>query len=97
MKAVIAGGGIGGLASALALTRHGWEVEVLERAAAFTEAGAGLSLWPNGLRALDASVWASRSGSEPCWRARPASGTLPGGGCPAPTPPRWSAATGPQP
>ena len=54
MKAVIAGGGIGGLACALGLTRHGWEVEVLERAAAFTEVGAGLSLWPNGLRALDA-------------------------------------------
>lgn len=54
MKAVIVGGGIGGLASALALTRHGWEAEVLERAAAFTEVGAGLSLWPNGLRALDA-------------------------------------------
>ena len=53
MKAVIAGGGIGGLASALALTQHGWEIEVLERAAAFTEVGAGLSLWPNGLRALD--------------------------------------------
>ncbi len=54
MKAVIAGGGIGGLACALALTRHGWDVEVLERAPAFAEVGAGLSLWPNGLRALDA-------------------------------------------
>jgi 2-polyprenyl-6-methoxyphenol hydroxylase-like FAD-dependent oxidoreductase len=54
VRAVIAGGGIGGLAAALALTRHGWEVQVLERSAAFTEAGAGLSLWPNGLRALDA-------------------------------------------
>lgn len=54
MKAVIVGGGIGGLASALALARRGWEVEVLERAEAFTEVGAGLSLWPNGLRALDA-------------------------------------------
>lgn len=54
MKAIIAGGGIGGLASALALARRGWDVEVLERAPAFTEVGAGLSLWPNGLRALDA-------------------------------------------
>ena len=54
MKAVIAGGGIGGLACALALARRGWEIEVLERAAVFTEVGAGLSLWPNGLRALDA-------------------------------------------
>jgi 2-polyprenyl-6-methoxyphenol hydroxylase-like FAD-dependent oxidoreductase len=54
MKAVIVGGGIGGLASALALARRGWQVEVLERAPEFTEVGAGLSLWPNGLRALDA-------------------------------------------
>jgi 2-polyprenyl-6-methoxyphenol hydroxylase-like FAD-dependent oxidoreductase len=54
MKAIIVGGGIGGLASAVALSQHGWQVEVLERAPAFTEAGAGLSLWPNALRALDA-------------------------------------------
>ncbi len=54
MRAVVAGGGIGGLACALALARHGWDVEVLERAPAFAEVGAGLSLWPNGLRALDA-------------------------------------------
>jgi 2-polyprenyl-6-methoxyphenol hydroxylase-like FAD-dependent oxidoreductase len=54
MRAVIIGGGIGGLACALALTRRGWQVEVLERAAEFTEVGAGLSLWANGLRALDA-------------------------------------------
>ncbi len=54
MKAIIVGGGIGGLATALALGQHGWQVEVLERAAAFGEVGAGLSLWPNALRALDA-------------------------------------------
>jgi 2-polyprenyl-6-methoxyphenol hydroxylase-like FAD-dependent oxidoreductase len=54
MKAIIIGGGIAGLASALALTRHGWQVEVFERAPEFTEVGAGLSLWPNALRALDA-------------------------------------------
>ncbi|MBO0816436.1 MAG: FAD-dependent monooxygenase [Actinobacteria bacterium] len=54
VKAVIVGGGIGGLAAALALGQRGWQVEVLERAPQFTEAGAGLSLWPNALRALDA-------------------------------------------
>src|SRR5215831_17564485 len=54
MKAVIIGGGIGGLASAVALARRGWQVEVLERAPEFTEVGAGLSVWANGLRALDA-------------------------------------------
>jgi 2-polyprenyl-6-methoxyphenol hydroxylase-like FAD-dependent oxidoreductase len=54
MKAIIIGGGIGGLASAVALARRGWQVEVLERAPEFTEVGAGLSVWANGLRALDA-------------------------------------------
>lgn len=53
MKAVIIGGGIAGLGSAVALTRRGWHVEVLERATRFTEVGAGLSLWSNALRALD--------------------------------------------
>ena len=52
-KAVVAGGGIGGLAAAVALGRRGWEVEVLERAPRFAEVGAGISLWPNALRALD--------------------------------------------
>jgi 2-polyprenyl-6-methoxyphenol hydroxylase-like FAD-dependent oxidoreductase len=54
MRAIVIGGGIAGLASALALTRRGWHVEVLERAPEFGEVGAGLSLWPNALRALDA-------------------------------------------
>ncbi|MEV2256058.1 FAD-dependent monooxygenase [Streptomyces sp. NPDC050147] len=52
--ATIVGGGIGGLAAAIALHRRGWHVEVLERAPRFTEIGAGISLWPNALRALDA-------------------------------------------
>src|SRR3569833_3119507 len=52
--AIVAGGGIGGLAAAVALTRRGWRVEVLERAAAAGEAGSGRSLWPNGVRALTA-------------------------------------------
>ncbi len=36
------------------VARIGWEAEVLERATEFTEVSAGLSLRPNGLRALDA-------------------------------------------
>lgn len=51
--AVIAGGGIGGLAAAVALRSTGWDVTVCERAPAFTEVGAGISLWPNGLHALN--------------------------------------------
>ncbi len=53
-EAIVVGGGIGGLATAVALVRRGWRVRVLERAEAFGEVGAGISLWPNALRALDA-------------------------------------------
>ncbi|MCA0432683.1 MAG: FAD-dependent monooxygenase [Proteobacteria bacterium] len=49
----IAGGGIAGLAAALACARHG-EVVLLERDAAFSEFGAGLQLGPNAVRALQA-------------------------------------------
>ncbi|MFJ9870314.1 FAD-dependent monooxygenase [Streptomyces sp. NPDC101165] len=51
--AVVVGGGIGGLSAAIGLQRIGWEVTVLERAAALADAGAGISLHANGLRALD--------------------------------------------
>ncbi|WP_129311408.1 FAD-dependent monooxygenase [Streptomyces sp. L2] len=51
--AVVVGGGIGGLAAAIGLRRIGWEVTVVERAAALADAGAGISLHANGLRALD--------------------------------------------
>lgn len=51
--AVIVGGGIGGLAAALGLRAAGWEVTVLERAPRMEEVGAGISIWANGLRALD--------------------------------------------
>ena len=94
MRAIIVGGGIAGLASTVALARHSWQVEVFERAPEFTEVGAGLSLWPNALRALDALGWVSLSAAGLCWRARPAYGTPPGGGCHAPTPPGWHAAMG---
>lgn len=54
MEIVIVGGGIAGLAAAVALGRHGHGVTVLEQAEEFGDAGSGLSLWPNALRALDA-------------------------------------------
>ncbi|HEV2643926.1 MAG TPA: FAD-dependent monooxygenase, partial [Candidatus Elarobacter sp.] len=49
---LIAGGGIGGLAAALAVARTGRTVRVLERAAQFGEIGAGLQLAPNASHAL---------------------------------------------
>ncbi|WP_165249572.1 FAD-dependent monooxygenase [Paludisphaera soli] len=53
MKALVIGGGIGGLASAIGLRRVGWDVEVFERATRLDEVGAGISLWRNALAALD--------------------------------------------
>ncbi len=50
---LIAGGGIAGLASALALARAGLDVQVFERAPEIKEVGAGISLWANAIRALD--------------------------------------------
>ena len=52
--AVVAGGGIAGLAAALALTQVGWQVTVLERAPVFGEVGAGLGFTGNGMAALHA-------------------------------------------
>jgi salicylate hydroxylase len=52
-KIVIVGGGLGGLAAALAVVRHGHRVVVLERAERFGEIGAGIQLAPNGIHALD--------------------------------------------
>ncbi|MBL1103893.1 FAD-dependent monooxygenase [Streptomyces sp. 5-8] len=51
--AVVVGGGIGGLAAAIGLRRIGWDVTVVERACLPEDAGAGISLAANGLRALD--------------------------------------------
>ncbi len=54
MRALVVGGGIGGLTAGIALRRAGIEVELFERAPAIGEVGAGISLWPNAIRALDA-------------------------------------------
>lgn len=51
--AIVIGGGIGGLASGIALSRAGWEVTVLERAPRLDPVGSGLAIAANALRALD--------------------------------------------
>ncbi len=49
---LIVGGGIGGLSTALACARAGANVQLFERAAEFTEVGAGIQLGPNVMRIL---------------------------------------------
>ena len=51
---LVVGGGIGGLAAALALVRQGYRVKVLEQAAEIGEIGAGIQLGPNAFHAFDA-------------------------------------------
>ena len=53
-RVLVAGGGIGGIAAALALVRRGFDVKVLEQAAQLGEIGAGLQVGPNGFAAFDA-------------------------------------------
>jgi salicylate hydroxylase len=52
-SAVVAGGGIGGLAAALGLAIKGCRVTVLEQADTFGEIGAGIQIGPNAFHAMD--------------------------------------------
>ena len=52
MRAIIIGGGIGGLSTAVALGRAGIEPAIYERTGELREVGAGLTLWVNAMRAL---------------------------------------------
>src|SRR5579864_301800 len=62
MQALIVGGGIGGLSTAIALRKVGIETLVLEQARAFTAIGAGLGLQPNATKAL------TYIGADAYWR-----------------------------
>src|ERR1700733_3937032 len=68
-RIAIIGGGIGGLAAALALERRGAETIVAEQSGALSEIGAGLNLTPNAIKALrslgvEDEIEAIGSGSE---------------------------------
>jgi salicylate hydroxylase len=51
---LIAGGGIAGMAAGFAAARADWQAKVFDRAAAFSEVGAGVQLGPNVTRILQA-------------------------------------------
>jgi salicylate hydroxylase len=53
-KVAVIGGGLGGLATAIALRKQGIDAHVYERAKEFRPVGAGLALFSNGLNSLDA-------------------------------------------
>src|SRR5436190_23488571 len=53
-KAEIVGGGFAGLTAACALAQRGWRVRLHERAERLRTAGAGINIYENGLRVLEA-------------------------------------------
>src|SRR5437667_11394570 len=50
----IVGGGFAGLTAACALAQRGWRVRLHERAERLRTAGAGINIYENGLRVLEA-------------------------------------------
>ncbi|WP_219508447.1 FAD-dependent monooxygenase [Nonomuraea ceibae] len=80
MRIAVVGAGLGGVAAAVGLHRAGHEVTLFERAAELREAGTGIVVMPNGLRALDSLDLAAdvrrhglhaASGGLRDWRGRP--------------------------
>src|SRR4051794_9883047 len=51
-KVIVAGGGVGGLTTAIALRRAGIEAHVYEQAPELRDIGAGLHIWTNAVRVL---------------------------------------------
>lgn len=78
--AEIAGAGFAGLTLAVALARRGWSVRVHERDPQPRAIGAGIFLWENGLRALEAigahTSLDGRMYRAPRWEERDATGRL---------------------
>ncbi|AIX73798.1 monooxygenase [Pantoea sp. PSNIH4] len=53
MKAIVIGGGIGGMCAALALEKSGYQTEVYEAVSEIKPVGAAISIWPNGVKCLN--------------------------------------------
>jgi FAD-dependent urate hydroxylase len=53
LHVIIVGAGMGGLTAALALRQAGFSVELYDRAPVLAPAGAGVSLWSNGIKVLN--------------------------------------------
>ena len=53
LRVIVVGAGMGGLTTALALRQAGYAVEVYDRVAQLRPAGAGVSLWSNGVKVLN--------------------------------------------
>lgn len=53
LKAIIIGAGIGGLTTGIALKQAGYDVTIYERVSQLRPAGAGISLWSNGVKVLN--------------------------------------------
>jgi 3-hydroxybenzoate 6-monooxygenase len=67
---LVAGGGIGGVAAALALARQGCPVKLLEKATQLGEIGAGIQLGPNAFAAFDALGVGERARSRAVYTER---------------------------
>jgi FAD-dependent urate hydroxylase len=53
LKAIIIGAGMAGLAAGIAMRQAGYEVEIYEKTSKLRPAGAGISLWSNGIKVLN--------------------------------------------
>ena len=54
LKAIIIGAGIGGLTTGIAFKRAGYQIAVYDRVRELRPAGAGISLWSNGVKVMNA-------------------------------------------
>lgn len=71
LKIGIAGGGVGGLAAAIACAKAGHDVTVYEQAKGFSRVGADINLTPNVVRAIDglgAGAAIRERGAQPTFR-----------------------------